>query len=335
MRPIPSLRPSAMALVAIGVAVVAWPPTRAAAQAQAQAQKPLAVVVTIKPVHALALQVLDGVAKPTLVVDGNASPHTYALKPSDAKAMNDADLLLRVSERLEPFTAKVVRTLPKTVRVVTLEEAPGMKRLPRRTGATFDSHDHAGHGHKGHGHGHGGKKSAGEAMDGHVWLDPANAKAIVAHIAKVVGELRPAAAPALQANAAKALARLDALDTELAGLLKPVAGRPYVVFHDALQYLEVRYGLTPAGSITTDPEVPPSGKRLADLRRKVGTLKAACVFSEPNFEARVTAAITEGTSAKTAQLDPEGALVPAGPDMYDALMRGVARSLAGCLAPQS
>jgi zinc transport system substrate-binding protein len=302
-----------------------------AAPAQAKTQAPpLKIVVTIKPVHALALQVLEGVAKPSLVVDGAASPHTYALKPSDAKLFNDADIVVRVSETFEPFTARVVKSLPKSVQVFTLDQAPGVKTLPRRVGTTFEKHEHAGKGHSGHAHG--GSKSK-DAVDGHLWLEPSNAKAFIAELARVATAKRPEASALITANAGKATARIDALDVELAKVLQPAAAKPYVVFHDAMQYLEVRYGLTPAGSITVDPEVPPSGKRLADLRKKVGGLQAMCVFTEHGFDGKVTKAITEGTSARSGVLDPEGLTVAAGPDAYEALMTGLAKSIATCLVP--
>jgi zinc transport system substrate-binding protein len=288
----------------------------------------LKVTVTTKPVHALVLQVMEGVATPALIVDGASSPHTYALKPSDAKALNDADVVFRISEAVEPFTAKAIRGLPKSVQVVTLEQAPGVKRLPRRTGGAFET---KGGDHKGHNHG----PSKAGAMDGHVWLDPDNGKAMVAHIARVLSSKRPTSAPAFQANAAKAVARLDALSREMEAVLKPVTAKPFVIFHDALQYFESRFGLTAAGSVTADPEVPPSGKRLVELRKKVSTLGATCVFSEPTFETRVGQSIVEGTSARLGTLDPEGILVPKGPDAYDAIIRGIAKDLIGCLAAPS
>ena len=81
------------------------------------------VVVTIKPLHALVASVMSGVGTPDLLVKGAASPHTYAMKPSDAKALNAADLFFRMSESVEPFTIKVVRALPRRVEVVTLQGA--------------------------------------------------------------------------------------------------------------------------------------------------------------------------------------------------------------------
>lgn len=305
--------------------IIAWLACCGAASAQ---DAPLKVAVTLKPIHALVMQVMDGVGTPALIVDGASSPHTYALKPSDAKALNQADIVFRVGDGVEPFTTKAVRNLPKSVEVVTLESAPGVARLPRRTSASFEirgaaakAHDHD------HGHEHG-----ASSFDGHVWLDPENAKAMVAEIAKVLAEKRPQLAAAINANAAKATARLDALGTELASALRPAVGKPYVVFHDALQYFETRFGLAAIGAVTTDPETPPSGKRLIELRKIVSSLGATCVFSEPTFETRVGQSIVEGTKARVGVLDPEGIMVAKGPDAYDAILRGLANGLTACLA---
>lgn len=299
------------------------------ARSAAAQEAPLKIVVTIKPVHALALQVLDGVAKPVLVIDGATSPHTYALKPSDAKLFNDADVVVRVSEALEPFTTRIVRSLPKTIAVVTLDQAAGVRMLPRRTGTSFEGHKEAGGKHN-HAHDHGNGKAA---LDGHLWLDPANGRAIIAELARVATAKRPQARERIAANAAAATKRIEALEAHLNTVLTPVKGRPYVVFHDALQYFEARYGLTPVGSITVDPEVPPSAKRLKDLRNKIKTLTASCVFAEPGYEQKIVKTVIEDTTAKSGVLDPEALSIEAGPDAYDQLLRRLADGLRGCLAP--
>src|SRR5262245_10908574 len=137
------------------------------------------VVVTIKPLHALVAQVMAGVGSPELLVKGAASPHSYALKPSEARALNNADLIFRISETVAAFTVKVTKPLPERVELVTLQDAPSMKLLGLRTGATFERHSHG----KGDGHGHSGARpDRGEAIDGHAWLDPDNAKAMVGRI---------------------------------------------------------------------------------------------------------------------------------------------------------
>jgi zinc transport system substrate-binding protein len=296
----------------------------------ASAQTPPKVAVTIKPVHSLVAQVMGETGKPALIVDGATSPHTYGLRPSDAKVLNAANIVFRMSEALEPFTAKIAKSLPASVRVVSLDQGAGIKRLARRSGGTFEMHAAAG-AKDAHGHGHGSSLTSASDADGHVWLDPRNAVTMIDEISGVLSSTDPARAQIYKINADKAKDAIHALDAEIERDLKPLADRPYVVFHDAYQYFEVRFGLSPVGSITTNPEVPPSGKRLADIRRKLGALSASCVFSEPGFSTRVVQAVTEGTSAKSGVLDPEGTTLPAGPDLYGALMRKLAAGFKSCL----
>jgi zinc transport system substrate-binding protein len=306
-----------LALLAVGVmAVLAVPPAHA-----------VDVVVTIKPLHALVARLMAGIGTPHLLVQGTASAHTYALKPSDAARLNAADMLVRMSDAMEPFTARVVRSLPGRVQVVTLEETPQLRLLPRRTGATFSGAAGDGHGHS---HGH---KHAHATNDGHAWLDPVNAKAMADRIADALGAMAPEQAGQLRANAVQLKADLDTLSAELARDLAPVADKPYVVFHDALQYFEQRYGLKAVGSIAVSPEVPPGAKRLSALRRQVMDLKAECVFAEPQFDTRLVDAVVEGTRARIGTIDPEGSKIEPGPDHYFALLRTLAHDLKACLAP--
>ena len=292
----------------------------------------LKVVVTIKPLHALVTQVMSGVGAPELLVKGAASPHSYALRPSEARALNNADLFFRMAETVEAFTAKVVKSLPKRVEVVTLQDAPGMKLLALRTGATFEPHAHGKDKAHGHGHGHNHPKpKAGESVDGHAWLDPDNAKVMVDRIQQSLGAKYPEHAPAFKANAEALKGKLDALAGELEGDLSPIAAKPYIVFHDAFQYFERRFGLNVAGSISINPDVPPSAKRLSELRRKIQSLSAVCVFAEPAFDRRLVDNLIEGTSARTGILDAEGSSLDPGPDLYFALMRKLASALKDCL----
>lgn len=327
----------------------------------------LKVTATIKPIHALVAQVMEGVGTPSLLVQGAASPHTYALKPSEARALHQADVFFRVSETVEPFTTRIVAALPHSVRVVTLAESAGIELLPIRRGETFEAHDHShdhdhdhDHGHKhgkdhrhkhrhgdghrdhhdhgsrahdhGHGHSHG---HASNGTDGHVWLDPHNARKMLTEIARVLSEAAPDHAETFRANAARAEAALQVLEAEIARDIVPLKGRPYVVFHDAYQYFERRFGLSPVGSITMSPEVRPSAKRLTEIRQRLAGLKASCVFAEPQFQPQLVAAVTEGTTARAGTLDPEGALVEPGPNAYETLLRNLASGLKSCLAPQS
>lgn len=348
--PISRLGIGTSALAAIIVAGVFAYPGATSAKAEEAALK---VTVTIKPVHALVAQVMEGVGTPNLLVKGAASPHTYALKPSDARALHRANVFFRVSETVEPFTRKLTSALPETVRVVTLADAPGIELLDVRTGETFEKHDHThdheGHDHKHdhghdehahHDHDHAHDKHAHDdhehghasARDGHVWLDPENARKMIAEIARVLSEAAPDKAETFKANAARADEALARLEAEIERDLAPVKNKPFVVFHDAFQYFEHRFGLSAVGSITVSPEVKPSAKRLTEIRRKLADLSAACVFSEPQFQAKLVATVTEGTGARSGTLDPEGALVEPGPAAYETLLRNLATDLRSCLA---
>lgn len=288
------------------------------------------VVVTIKPLHALVAQVMAGVGTPTLLVQGLASSHTYSLRPSEARTLNGADVLVRMSETVEPFTSKIVRSLPASVEVVTLQDTPRLKLLQRRTDAVFSPHPHEERHDDDNGHA---PEHAHGAIDGHAWLDPDNAIAMVDRIEQALSIRYPDHAARFAANADGLKARLEALSRELARDLKPIASRPYIVFHDATQYLERRYGLNVVGSISMSPEIAPSGKRLTELRRKIDELGAVCVFAEPQFDTRLVANLIEGTSARSGTFDPEGGRLEPGPELYFTLMRQLAGDLKGCLAP--
>jgi zinc transport system substrate-binding protein len=291
------------------------------------AQAEIRVVVTSKPIHSLVTSVMGSLGQPTLLVSGTASPHTYAMKPSDAKAVNAAQLFVRVSEDLEPFTAKLVKSLAASVRVETLAKAPGLKLLEKREGGAFEVHaGHAGHGHNAH------QAKAGAEIDTHLWLDPDNAGVMIARIAQVLSEADPANAAQYATNASAQVEKHKALAADMRRELTPIAGRQFIVFHDAYQYFEAWAGLSAAGSVTTNPEVQPTGKRLSALRAKIKAAGVTCVFAEPQFQPKVIAAVTEGLPVRTGTLDPEGTMLEPGADLYDQLMRKLMAELVKCLA---
>jgi zinc transport system substrate-binding protein len=311
---------------------IAWLLATFAVTTAAQAE--LRVVATSKPIHALVAQVMNGVGTPSLLVDGTSSPHSYALKPSDALKAAQADVLFRVSENLEPFTVKLIRALPQSVTVATLSEATGVKLLQRRVGGPFDTRGAgASHGIKHASHKHG--DAADSPYDAHIWLDPDNAKAMATAIAATLGERAPGDASRFKVNAEALSVRLDRLSAALAADIAPVSGRPFVVLHDAYQYFERRFGLNAFGSIMVDPDEQPSARRIVELRRKVAGADAVCVFAEPYHQRRIVQSVTEGTSARTAVLDPEGLLLDPGPELYFTLMQQLAASIKGCLSTQA
>lgn len=288
--------------------------------AAARAEAP-AVIATIKPVHGLVAGIMAGVGTPHLLIEGAGSPHAFALRPSDARRLQDARVVFWIGPAMETFLARPLRALARRARVVALMEASGVRRLPaRRAGVHDDAHGHEDpHAHAG--------------IDAHIWLDPRNAIAMTHAIADTLAAADPANTATYRANALAQEARLTSLDQALAARLTRLAGRSYVVFHDAYQYLEKRYGLRPAAAITVAPDRAPGARRLEAIRGAIRRTGAACVFIEPQFAPRIAAVVTEGTGARTAVLDPLGADLAPGARAYDALMTRLVESLEGCLAP--
>lgn len=298
------------------------------------------VVVSVKPVHSLVAGVLDGIGEAELLLSGGESPHSYALRPSQARALAAADLVFWVGPDLETFLTRALRSLSADARVVRLSEAPGLELLPMRSGGVWDAHDHDhGHGH-GHGHehasdshGHAKKHQQEGGSDPHLWLDPGNAQAIVAIALAELQKLFPEQRERLAANAAQLTERLAVLDAELGRQLAPVREMPFVVFHDAYQYLEQRYGLNAVGSISLNPERTPGAQRVREVQRLIRERGARCVFAEPQFTPRLVDTVMQGSGARLGVLDPLGAELVQGPDAYFALMTALGENLRACLDP--
>ena len=291
------------------------------------------VVVSIKPIHSLVAAVMQGVGTPDLIVDGAASPHTYAFKPSNARSLQEAKVVFWVGPGMEAFLQKPLAALGSNATVVELDNAPGITKLKFREGGAFEAHDDGDEHEASDDHAHGHDHDHGE-FDTHLWLDPHNAKAMVSEITTSLVAADPANALTYQANQKALNDKLDTLDTEIASTLAPVKGKPFIVFHDAYQYFEHRYGVRVSGSITVSPETIPGAQRVAEIHSKVADLGATCVFAEPQFEPKLVNVVLEGTAAKSGGLDPEAATLPKGPDLYFDLMRGIASSLKNCLSAQ-
>ncbi len=363
------------------------------------------VVASIKPLHALVSGVMKGIGEPYLLIKGAASPHTFSLKPSDAREIERARVIFWVGELLAPSLKRPLEVLPKRAEVVAMTEIKGLKLLKLREGGLWEGHDdHHGEDEKGdhhdehkhgmakkddhhddhkhekgkdadhhddhkhakakkddhhdddhkhakgkddhhddhkhekakddhhdekagghHGHHHGG-------LDEHAWLDPMYAKKWVHEITHELEEADPANKAKYEANEKRLMTRLDALHEELKGTLAPLKGAPYIVFHDAYQYFEKRYGLNAIGSVTLSPEKKPGAARLVEIRKKIKDTKSICVFSEPQFQPKLVRVVMEGTGAGTGVLDPLGADIPAGEDAYFTLLRNMAKSLNTCLS---
>ena len=324
------------------------------------------VVASIKPIHSLVAGVMKGVGTPQLLVDGSQSPHDYSMKPSDAQALEKAEVVFWIGGDMEGFLTKPLDTLAAKASVVTLSEAHGLTTLKFREGGPFESHedhdDHAEHEKKDEhldhdkaehdehehdkdehehaeadhdDHDHDEAEHAGHdhgEIDQHIWLDPLNAKALVHEIEEALSAADPGNAAAYRSNAAAMAGELDALVAEVNGQLEPVRGRPFVVFHDAYQYFEKRFGLNAVGSITVVPDVMPGAARLREIQNKVKTLGATCVFAEPQFDTKLVDVVASSAKTRAGVLDPLGSDLEDGPDLYFQMVRSMAKSARDCLS---
>lgn len=292
------------------------------------------VAASIKPLHSLVAGVMHGVAEPALLVQGGASPHDYSLRPSDVRALSEADAVFWIGPELEAFLAKPLDNAKGRVRSVRLSDAPGLTVLPLRSGGAWEGHRHgreSGEGSRAE-HDHGDRDEGGKAgRDAHVWLDPRNAVAMVRQIVSALGEVDPAHRADYERNGARLIERLEQLDRQIAAELAPVRERPYIVFHDAYQYFERRYDLGAAGSVVLSPEQRPGARRITEIQSRIRGLKVRCVFSEPQFQPALVETLLSGSAARRGVLDPLGAELPAGPEAYFQLLRGLSAALRDCL----
>jgi zinc transport system substrate-binding protein len=322
-----------MASRSVGTALLIAALSFATAGSAAADEAP-AVVVSIKPVNSLVAGVMAGLGEPVLLVQAAGSEHSYSLRPSQARALDQADVVFWMGETMETFLIKPLEALSANAKVVALWQSPGLTLLATREGGMWEEHEHAdgdaGQGKAEHAEAHDDEHEHG-GTDMHVWLDPGNAKVLVAAIATTLSDVDPGNASTYQTNAARLDQRLDELDRSLRGGLAAAADRPYVVFHDAYQYFERRYGVRAVGAITINPTLQPGAQRLGEIRERLERLDAACVFAEPQFEPALVDTLIEGTSAGKGVLDPLGAALEEGPDQYFRLMHGLADSLVACL----
>lgn len=300
------------------------------------------VATDIAPVHGLAARVMQGLGAPDLILPPGASPHGYAMRPSEARALEQADAVFWIGAGLTPWLGAAIGQLAPDARVTGLLEVPGTVRLMFREGVAFEAHPHgdADENHReqpgedGHGHGNDHSEAHGDhgddSIDPHAWLAPENGKRWLDVIAAELSALDPDNAGAYAANAAAGKTEIDAAAAKAAAALEPLQSKGFIVFHDAYQYFEQSFGLAAAGAISLGDASEPGPARIAEIRDKVADLGIACVFSEPQFNPGLVATVLDGTAAKTVVIDPVGTAIAPGPGFYPALLQELGQAMAAC-----
>ena len=296
------------------------------------------VVASIKPIHSLATYLMEGVAKPKLIVDGYASPHGFALKPSHAKMLQEADLIFWVGEDLESFLEKPLKSIPKKAKIVHLMDLSSLEihkfREKNIYGGHDDHDDHDKHGHKkdkhdkhddhdkhGHAHAHG-------EFDVHIWLDPNNAKVIVKEVANQLATLDSKNSDFYKMNANNTVNKLDNLINKIDKSINKKAS--FVTFHDAYQYFEKRFGVEALGALTINTDIQPGAKQIEEIQHLVEDKNIKCIFSEPQFNPKLINMIAKSSGAKTGILDPLGSSYKPGNDLYFNLINDLYQNLNKC-----
>ncbi|AWM89543.1 zinc ABC transporter substrate-binding protein ZnuA [Pseudomonas sp. 31-12] len=277
------------------------------------------VLTSIKPLQLIAAAVQDGVAIPEVLLPPGASPHNYALRPSDVRKVQSVDLVYWIGPDMEGFLPRVLngRTLPS----VAIQDLPGLKL--RRFAE--DSHSHAEEADE-HDHDH-----RPGSLDAHLWLTPVNARVIASKMASDLSAADPANAARYQSNLKAFDERLDALDLRLKARLAGIAGKPYFVFHEAFDYFEDAYGLKHAGVFSVAAEVQPGAQHVAAMRTRLQEVGKTCVFSEPPLRPRLAETLVAGLPVKLAELDALGGYTPATAQGYEQVLEKLGNDLAGCL----
>ncbi len=340
------------------------------------------VATDIAPVHSLVAQVMGSLGEPKLVVSQGASPHGYSMRPSEARALQEADIVFWISPALTPWLAETIDTLSPDARHVEMLEIPGNTILQRRENALFEAHHHdedhddthdADHGeehndapkeasdessneshekahdeannetnneahaetptkaHKDNQHHDQHADSAHDERDPHAWLDPANALIWLDAIAEELSSVDPDNAAIYAANAESGKVEIQSAREEVASILAGAKGRSFIVFHDAYQYFENAFDFPASGAIALGDASKPGPARIQQIQDRVRQANVSCVLAEPQFNPGVVATVLDGTDAQSSEIDPLGFGLDSGPELYPALLRGLATALADCV----
>ena len=310
--------------------------------AHADVSTDIKVVTTIKPLHSLISRIMETRGEPQLIIEGTNNPHTFVFKPSHAKMIEEADIVFWIGEDLEAFMEKPLNSLAKDTKKIGFMDSESIEKIEFREKNIFDDHDghedeHEGHEdddvhedeHEGHDDDH--KDAHAHAhgeFDPHIWLDPENAKEMVKIIRDELIKIDPEGQRQYSVNTAGATLELDNLINSVEKeLSKDIS---YIVFHDAYQYFENRFGVIPAGALTLNPDVLPGAKQIADIQDVINDKGIKCIFSEPQYNPKIIETLGNDMNVSTGVMDPLGAFIDAGPTMYVELINGIANSIKEC-----
>lgn len=281
------------------------------------------VVTDIPAIGALVQQVLGDLGSPVVLMDQGSDPHHYQMRPSQAAALQDADLLVWIGPELAPWLDRSADGMAagKSLRLLDLPQTQ------RREYAGDDDHDEAEHDHAEDDH-----DDHHSGTDPHAWLDPVNGQYWLGQIAEVLAEKDADNAAAYRTNALKAAAAIAELDVQLQAQLEPAKGKRFIVLHDAYGYFTQHFGLEAAIPVSLGDASTPSAARLKQVQAQIRDSGATCAFPEVNHDPKLLAVVVEGLETRQGTaLNPEGSSYGEGGELYAAILRGIGDALSECL----
>ncbi|MGF1690479.1 zinc ABC transporter substrate-binding protein ZnuA [Photobacterium kagoshimensis] len=271
------------------------------------------VVTSVKPLQLIVQELTQGVTTPEVLLPAGASPHDYALKPSDVKKIHDADLVIWVGPELETFMARMLSNDVTNI------------ALTKQSTIDFLYYDHDAEGdHSGHDHSH-------EGVDPHFWMGPTQSLQAAAVITDTLIAFDPLHKNEYKVNLAQFEKSVNIATDELKKQLQPVAQHGYFVFHDGYGYFEKYFKLNNLGHFTVKPDRRPGAKTLISIRRALQEKQAYCVFSEPQFSPAVVSSVVNGTDVSIGTLDPMATNVAYEQGGYIAFLQELGQSFTKCL----
>ncbi len=290
----------------------------------AAAREKVDLLTSIKPLQLIAAAVQDGIDEPSVLLPPGASAHHYALRPSDVRHLQAADLFYWVGADMEVFLKPLVAGRRGASQQI--QALPGLTL--RHFGEAHAAHDHDDHDHDHGEHDHAHRPGS---LDAHLWLLPANALVIAEKMAGDLATLDPANAQRYQANLVAFRQRLGELDQRLQARLARVGDQPFFVFHEAYDYFEAAYGLRHAGVFSAGGEAQPGARHVAQMRQRLQQAGPSCVFYEPPARPRLAQTLSRGLPVQLAELDALGSGITADARGYERLLESLGSTLAECL----
>jgi len=284
------------------------------------------VVASIRPVAALVGAVMGDVGQPALLISDPAAAHHFTVKPSQARLLQDADLVFWIGPSMETSLGTALAGLAPDVPAVPLIDVEGLTRYPldaidggykhKHTGETTQPH----HAHDDH------------AVNPHIWLDPRNVVVLLHHIAGRLAAADPAHKATYQANARDAAAQIKATITAMRAEMARYRDSRFIVLHDAHTYFERFFDVRARAAITIDPGMAPGVARLTALRQLLATAKITCIFGEVGISDKWPQLVADGTNLSLVQLDPLGITIDDGPSFFPRLFRLYQMAYSDCLS---